>query len=55
MLAVQLVPKRLELLSELIPQARTFALLVNPNNGYSDAMIRDVEHAARANGMPFAS
>jgi putative tryptophan/tyrosine transport system substrate-binding protein len=50
MLAVQLVPKRLELLSELIPQARTFALLVNPNNGYSDAMIRDVEHAALANG-----
>ena len=54
MLAVQLVPKRLELLSELIPQARTFALLVNPNNGYSDAMIRDVEHAARANGMPLS-
>ena len=51
MLAVQLVPKRLELLSELIPQARTFALLVNPNNGYSDAMIRDVEHAALANGV----
>ena len=54
MLAVQLVPKRLELLSELVPQARTFALLVNPNNGYSDAMIRDVEHAARANGMPLS-
>jgi putative tryptophan/tyrosine transport system substrate-binding protein len=54
MLAVQLVPKRLELLSELIPQARTFGLLVNPNNGYSDAMIRDVEHAARANGMPLS-
>jgi putative ABC transport system substrate-binding protein len=51
MLAVQLVPKRLELLSELIPQARTFALLVNPKNGYSDTMIRDVENAARANGM----
>ena len=51
MLAVQLVPKRLELLSELIPQARMFALLVNPNNGYSDAMIRDVEHAALANGV----
>ncbi len=29
-LAVQLVPKRLELLSELVPQARVLALLVNP-------------------------
>src|SRR5262245_34928570 len=48
MLAVQLVPKRLELLSELMPQARTFTLLVNPKNGYSDAMIRDVEDAGRA-------
>jgi putative tryptophan/tyrosine transport system substrate-binding protein len=50
-LAVQLVPKRLELLSELVPQARTFALLVNPNNGYTEPMIRDVEEAARAKGM----
>jgi ABC-type uncharacterized transport system substrate-binding protein len=52
MLAVQLVPKRLELVSELIPQARSFALLVNPNNGYSERMIRDVEDTARAKGMP---
>src|SRR5262245_23485737 len=54
MLAVQLVPKRLELLSELIPQARTFALLVNPNNGYSERMVRDVEDAARAKAMPLS-
>ena len=40
-LAVQLVPKRPELLSELIPQARMFALLVNPNNGYTEPMTRD--------------
>lgn len=50
-LAVQLVPKRLELLSELVPQARTFALLVNPNNGYTEPMIRDVQEAARAKGI----
>ena len=51
LLAVQLVPKRLELLSELIPQARKFALLVNPKNGYSEPMIRDVQEAARAKGI----
>jgi ABC-type uncharacterized transport system substrate-binding protein len=50
-LAVQLVPKRLELLSELVPQARTFALLVNPNNGYTEPMVRDVQEAARAKGV----
>src|SRR5512139_697398 len=47
-LAVQLVPKRLELLSELLPQARKFVLLVNPNNGYAEPMIRDVQEAAHA-------
>ena len=50
-LAVQLVPKRLELLSELVPQARVLALLVNPNNGYAEPMVRDVQEAARAKGV----
>ena len=50
-LAVQLVPKRLELLSELLPQARKLALLVNPSNAYTEPMIRDVQEAAHAKGV----
>jgi putative tryptophan/tyrosine transport system substrate-binding protein len=46
-----LMPKRLELLSELVPQARVIALLVNPNSlGYED-MIKDLQQAARARGV----
>ena len=36
-LDVELNPKRLELLSELVPQARVIALLVNPNNSMPSA------------------
>jgi putative ABC transport system substrate-binding protein len=50
-LAVELVPKRLDLLSELVPQAKVVALLVNPNNAYTEPMIRDVREAARAKGV----
>ena len=45
------MPKRLELLSELVPQARVIALLVNPNNSNAERMIRDVQEAARAKGV----
>ena len=45
------MPKRLELLSELVPQARVIALLVNPNNPNTERMIRDVQEAARAKGV----
>src|ERR1700757_1275887 len=48
----QLNPKRLELLSELVPQARVIALLANPNNSNADRMIEDVQEAARAKGVP---
>jgi putative tryptophan/tyrosine transport system substrate-binding protein len=50
-LAVELVPKRLDLLCELVPQARVIALLVNPNNPYTEPMIRAVQEAARAKGV----
>ena len=46
-LTVELVPKRLELLSELVPHATVIALLVNPNNPTGERVIRDVQEAAR--------
>jgi putative ABC transport system substrate-binding protein len=49
--AVELMPKRLELLSELVPQARVFALLVNPKSPNAERIIRDLEEAARAKGL----
>jgi putative ABC transport system substrate-binding protein len=45
-----LMPKRLELLSELVPQARMFGLLVNENT-HPERIIRDVQEAARAKGV----
>jgi putative ABC transport system substrate-binding protein len=44
--------KRLELLHELIPQARIFALLVNPTNPRNaEVMAKDFRDAARARGL----
>ncbi len=50
----ELTPKRLELLSELVPQARVMALLVNPKNPVTEPLIRDVQAAARAKGVQLA-
>src|SRR5579862_159151 len=47
-LVVELMAKRLELLSELVPQARSIALLVNPDNPQTERVMRDVQEAARA-------
>ena len=51
MLLTALNPKRLELLSELVPQARKIALLVNPNYSGADEMMRETQEAARAKGV----
>jgi putative tryptophan/tyrosine transport system substrate-binding protein len=51
MIATELMPKRLELLSELVPGARVIALLVNPNNASAEPQLRDVQEAARAKGV----
>jgi putative tryptophan/tyrosine transport system substrate-binding protein len=48
---IELMPKRLELLSELVPQARVIALLVNPPFG---SQIAVVQQAARAMGLQLA-
>jgi len=48
-LEVELMPKRLELLLELIPGAGMIALLINPKNANAEGMVRDVEAAARVN------
>ena len=48
--AGELLPKRLELLRELVPAANVVAVLVNPNNPNSEVRTRDVQEAARTVG-----
>jgi putative ABC transport system substrate-binding protein len=50
-LIVELTPKRLELISELVPQARVIALLVNPNNPNAERTMGDAGEAARVKGV----
>jgi len=50
-LTSELTPKRLELLSELVPQAGLIALLVNPNNPNIARDIKAMQEAARAKGV----
>jgi putative ABC transport system substrate-binding protein len=48
---VALVPKRLELLHELVPRVSVIAMLVHPNRPESDSQVRDAQVAARAIGL----
>jgi putative ABC transport system substrate-binding protein len=50
-LTVEMMPKRLELLSELVPQSNVIALLVNPTNSTTEDVIREVQEAARVKGV----
>src|SRR6266478_292681 len=51
LLVGELMSKRLELASELVPRARVIALLVNPNYAATEAIISDVREAARVKGV----
>src|SRR5262245_22558865 len=50
-LSVELEPKRLELLHEVVPKATNIGALVNPNNPNAATQSRDIQAAARALGV----
>jgi putative ABC transport system substrate-binding protein len=50
-LTFELMGKRLELLSELVPQAGAIVLLVNPANENAESVVRNGQDAARAKGV----
>jgi putative ABC transport system substrate-binding protein len=47
----ELMPKRLQLISELVPEARVMAMLVNPVDTSTARTIGDVQEAARVKGI----
>ncbi|MGE5271590.1 MAG: ABC transporter substrate-binding protein, partial [Thiohalocapsa sp.] len=48
-----LVPKRIDLLSDMLPQAKTFALMMNPRNSNADRMVGYALEAAQAKRLRF--
>ena len=50
-LTSELHPKRLELVSELVPQARVIGFLVNPNGPFTEHVVREAAAAAEARGV----
>jgi putative ABC transport system substrate-binding protein len=48
---VDLVPKQVGLVHELMPRVARFGLLVNPNNPLADSLITDARSAAMAIGL----
>jgi putative ABC transport system substrate-binding protein len=50
-LNAELTPKRLELLCELVPEAKVIALLVNPNSPQTEPMMPSMQEAARVKGV----
>src|SRR4029450_4774204 len=50
-LTVEVGPKRLEVLHQLVPTAPIMALLLNPTSPFAETLTRDVEAAARTLGQ----
>ena len=50
-LLIELTPKRLELLSELVSQVGAIAMLINPTNSNAARVTTDLQEAARAKGV----
>ena len=50
-LNVQVTPKRLEILHEVVPSAAEIAVLVNPTSPTTDSQLRNLQAAARALGL----
>ena len=50
-LTTELMAKRLELVSELVPKAKVIALLVNPSNANAERIIQEVREAAGPKGL----
>ena len=53
-LAVDLTPKRLQLVAELVPQAKLIALLANPANRAEERVVVDAQTAAKTAGLEIA-
>jgi putative ABC transport system substrate-binding protein len=49
--SLDLAPKRLEMLSELVPGAKLIALLVNPNNPFAESTTKNAQEAAHSKGV----
>src|SRR5262249_57443563 len=50
-LNIEVTPKRLEILHELLPTAKLFGLLVNPTNPYAEILSRNGRAAASTLGL----
>ena len=50
-LTVEVGPKRLELLHQLVPTATVMALLLNPTSPFAETLTRDLQAAARMLGL----
>ena len=50
-MTVEVMSKRIELLSELVPQGKVIALLVNPKNPFAERWIREAQEGVKVKGM----